>query len=128
MTHPVVADTTRRLIERSAETRAAYLKRVRAAAQQGPARGSLGCANFAHGFAAGGTDKDELKRAVKPNVAIVSSYNDMLSAHQPLADFPEQIKAAVRDAGPAWSCRCSAATSSPWPVPSPSRTTCSTPP
>jgi phosphogluconate dehydratase len=99
MTHPVVADTTRRLIERSAETRAAYLKRVRAAAQQGPARGSLGCANFAHGFAAGGADKDELKRAVKPNVAIVSSYNDMLSAHQPLADFPEQIKAAVREAG-----------------------------
>ena len=99
MTHPVVADTTRRLIERSAETRAAYLKRVRAAAQQGPARGSLGCANFAHGFAAGGADKDELKRAVKPNVAIVSSYNDMLSAHQPFADFPEQIKAAVRDAG-----------------------------
>ena len=99
MTHPVVADTTRRLIERSAETRAAYLKRVRSAAQQGPARGSLGCANFAHGFAAGGADKDELKRAVKPNVAIVSSYNDMLSAHQPFADFPEQIKAAVRDAG-----------------------------
>jgi len=99
MTHPVVADTTRRLIERSAETRAAYLKRVRAAAQQAPARGSLGCANFAHGFAAGGADKDELKRAVKPNVAIVSSYNDMLSAHQPLADFPQQIKAAVRDAG-----------------------------
>ncbi len=99
MTHPVVADTTRRLIERSAETRAAYLKRVRAAAQEGPARGSLGCANFAHGFAAGGADKDELKRAVKPNVAIVSSYNDMLSAHQPFADFPEQIKAAVRDAG-----------------------------
>ena len=99
MTHPVVADTTRRLIERSAETRAAYLKRVRAAAQKGPARGSLGCANFAHGFAAGGADKDELKRAVKPNVAIVSSYNDMLSAHQPFADFPEQIKAAVRDAG-----------------------------
>jgi phosphogluconate dehydratase len=99
MTHPVVADTTRRLIERSAGTRAAYLKRVRAAAQQGPARGSLGCANFAHGFAAGGADKDELKRAVKPNVAIVSSYNDMLSAHQPFADFPEQIKAAVRDAG-----------------------------
>jgi phosphogluconate dehydratase len=99
MTHPVVADTTRRLIERSADTRAAYLKRVRAAAQQGPARGSLGCANFAHGFAAGGADKHELKRAVKPNVAIVSSYNDMLSAHQPFADFPEQIKAAVRDAG-----------------------------
>ncbi len=99
MTHPVVTDVTRRLVERSADTRPAYLDRVRAAAAQGPARGSLGCANFAHGFAASGADKDELKRAVKPNVAIVSSYNDMLSAHQPFAEFPEQIKAAVRDAG-----------------------------
>jgi phosphogluconate dehydratase len=99
MTHPVVTDITRRLIERSAPTRAAYLERVRAAAQQGPARRGLGCANFAHGFAAAGGDKDELQRADKPNVAIVSSYNDMLSAHQPLADFPEQIKAVVREAG-----------------------------
>jgi phosphogluconate dehydratase len=99
MTHPVVSGVTRRLIERSSATRTAYLDRVRAAAANGPARGSLGCANFAHGFAASGADKEELKRAVKPNVAIVSSNNDMLSAHQPFAEFPAQIKAAVRDAG-----------------------------
>jgi len=99
MTHPVIADVTRRLTERSAATRGAYLERVRAAAQQGPARGGLGCANFAHGFAASGADKDQLKRAATPNVAIVSSYNDMLSAHQPFDDFPAQIKAAARDAG-----------------------------
>ena len=99
MTHPVIADVTRRLTERSAATRGAYLERVRAAAQQGPARGGLGCANFAHGFAASGADKDQLKRAATPNVAIVSSYNDMLSAHQPFDDFPAQIKAATRDAG-----------------------------
>ncbi len=99
MTHPVVTDVTRRLVERSAETRAAYLDRIRTAARQGRARGNLGCANLAHGFAASGADKQELQRAEKPNVAIVSSYNDMLSAHQPFAEFPEQIKAAVRDAG-----------------------------
>ena len=99
MTHPVIADVTRRLTERSAATRGAYLERVRAAAQQGPARGGLGCANFAHGFAASGADKDQLKRAATPNVAIVSSYNDMLSAHQPFDDFPAQIKAAARNAG-----------------------------
>ena len=99
MTHPVIADVTRRLTERSAATRGAYLERVRAAAQQGPARGGLGCANFAHGFAASGADKDQLKRAATPNVAIVSSYNDMLSAHQPFDDFPAQIKAATRNAG-----------------------------
>jgi phosphogluconate dehydratase len=99
MTHPVLTDVTRRLTERSAATRGAYLERVRAAAQQGPARGGLGCANLAHGFAASGADKDQLKRAATPNVAIVSSYNDMLSAHQPFDDFPAQIKAATRDAG-----------------------------
>jgi len=99
MTHPVLSDVTRRLTERSAATRGAYLERVRAAAQQGPARGGLGCANFAHGFAASGADKDQLKRAATPNVAIVSSYNDMLSAHQPFDDFPAQIKAAARNAG-----------------------------
>ncbi len=99
MTHPVLTDVTRRLTERSAATRGDYLERVRAAAQQGPARGGLGCANFAHGFAASGADKDQLKRAATPNVAIVSSYNDMLSAHQPFDDFPAQIKAAARDAG-----------------------------
>ena len=99
MTHPVIADVTRRLTERSAATRGAYLERVRAAAQQGPARGGLGCANLAHGFAASGADKDQLKRAATPNVAIVSSYNDMLSAHQPFDDFPAQIKAAARNAG-----------------------------
>jgi len=99
MTHPVLTDVTRRLTERSAATRGAYLERVRAAAQQGPARGGLGCANFAHGFAASGADKDQLKRAATPNVAIVSSYNDMLSAHQPFDDFPAQIKAAARNAG-----------------------------
>ncbi|HEX3257084.1 MAG TPA: phosphogluconate dehydratase, partial [Pseudonocardia sp.] len=84
MTHPVLSDVTRRLTERSAATRGAYLERVRAAAQQGPARGGLGCANLAHGFAAcSPADKLALRGGERPGVAIVSSYNDMLSAHQP---------------------------------------------
>jgi len=99
VTHPVLIETTRRITERSAQTRAAYLRKIHAAAQQGPARGELGCANFAHGFAAGGSDKLELRAAVKPNVAIVSSYNDMLSAHQPYTEYPALLKAAARDAG-----------------------------
>ena len=33
------------------------------------------------------------------NIAIVSSYNDMLSAHQPYEVFPEQIKNALREIG-----------------------------
>lgn len=102
--HPRIHDVTERLRERSAETRTAYLERIRAAADAGPARGALGCTNLAHGFAAcPAGDKLELSRTVpdgaKPNIAIVSSYNDMLSAHQPLRDYPELLKEAVRGAG-----------------------------
>ena len=98
--HPIVGAVTRRLIERSADTRGAYLARIDAAAERGPARGRLGCANLAHGFAAtGAQDKEAMRKFVKPNVAIVSSYNDMLSAHQPFEHYPEVLKDAVRDAG-----------------------------
>ncbi|MFB8763957.1 phosphogluconate dehydratase [Nocardiopsis alba] len=98
--HPVVAEVTRRLAERSAPTRSAYLERIREAVRRGPARTSLGCANLAHGFAACGVgDKLALSGDVTPNVAIVSAYNDMLSAHQPLGAYPEIIKAAVSEAG-----------------------------
>jgi phosphogluconate dehydratase len=98
--HPIVGAVTRRLIERSADTRGAYLARIDAAAERGPARGRLGCANLAHGFAAtGAQDKEALRKFVKPNVAIVSSYNDMLSAHKPFEHYPEVLKDAVRDAG-----------------------------
>lgn len=98
--HPIVGAVTRRLIERSADTRGAYLARIDAAAEKGPARGRLGCANLAHGFAAtGAQDKQALRKFVKPNVAIVSSYNDMLSAHQPFENYPKILKGAVRDAG-----------------------------
>lgn len=99
-THPVVAEVTRRLAERSARTRSAYLDRIREAVAQGPARTSLGCANLAHGFAACGVgDKLSLAGDVTPNLAIVSAYNDMLSAHQPLETYPALIKKAVSEAG-----------------------------
>ncbi|KRB78521.1 phosphogluconate dehydratase [Nocardioides sp. Root190] len=94
--HPVLADVTRRLTERSAATRTAYLTRTRAAAVRGPARGRLACANLAHGFAASeGSEKAELARGQKPNIAIVTSYNDMLSAHQPYVDYPPVLKDTV---------------------------------
>ena len=50
--HPVVAEVTARIVARSAVSRRGYLARIAAAADQGPARGKLGCANIAHGFAA----------------------------------------------------------------------------
>lgn len=98
--HPTVAAVTARVVARSAETRAAYLSRIRAAAEAGPARGRLGCANLAHGFAsADASGKQALRGSAKPNVAIVSSYNDLLSAHQPYRDYPEVLKKSVVRAG-----------------------------
>jgi phosphogluconate dehydratase len=98
--HPVVADVTARLVERSATSRATYLARIRGAADRGPARGRLACANLAHGFAAAeGGEKQALRGRTKPNLAIVTSYNDMLSAHQPYADYPAALKRSVIRAG-----------------------------
>ena len=98
--HPVLAEVTARITERSRPEREAYLARIREAAERGPARGRLACANLAHGFAASGpADKEALRGLVKPNVAIVSAYNDMLSAHQPFESYPAQLKKAVVRAG-----------------------------
>ncbi|HEY0951841.1 MAG TPA: phosphogluconate dehydratase [Nocardioides sp.] len=95
-----VRAVTDRIVERSAAGRAEYLSRIRAAADTGPARGRLACANLAHGFAAAEPDgKRALRGSVKPNLAIVTSYNDMLSAHQPYRDYPEALKKAVVRAG-----------------------------
>ncbi len=98
--HPVVDAVTRRIAARSGGSRAAYLERIAAAAARGPARGRLACANFAHGLAAArAPDKEALRGFAKPNVAIVSAYNDMLSAHQPFQAYPAVLKAALREAG-----------------------------
>jgi phosphogluconate dehydratase len=98
--HHIVTDVTERISARSRATRSAYLERLRAAGERGPARGALGCANLAHGMAACGADEKLLmKRAERPNVAIVSAYNDVLSAHQPFERYPQLLKRAVREAG-----------------------------
>jgi len=98
--HPVVAAVTQKVTERSTETRSAYLARIRSAADRGPARGRLACANLAHGFAASPpSEKQALRQLVKPNIAIVSAYNDMLSAHAPFESYPATLKQAVMRAG-----------------------------
>jgi len=98
--HPVVAEVTARIVERSSAGRGAYLDRIRAAGDRGPARGRLACANLAHGFAASDAPaKQALRGNTKPNLAIVSAYNDMLSAHQPFETYPRELKKAVIRAG-----------------------------
>ncbi len=95
-----VGEVTERIIERSRPSRHAYLARIDDAVAKGPARKRLGCANFAHGVAACATgDKEALREGTGPNLAIVTAYNDMLSAHQPYARFPDLIKEAARAAG-----------------------------
>ena len=95
-----ISAVTEAIIARSRPTRQRYLARIDAAAQTKPQRKALGCANIAHGFAACGvTDKTMLRFGEAPNLAIVTSFNDMLSAHQPFERFPELIRQAARDAG-----------------------------
>ncbi|AXR06831.1 phosphogluconate dehydratase [Salinimonas sediminis] len=95
-----IAEITQRIIERSKTTRKAYLDKIDHARRQGPHRGVLSCGNLAHGFAACGTeDKSDLRSMTKANIAIVSAYNDMLSAHQPYETYPAIIRDAVKQVG-----------------------------
>ena len=85
---------------RSKRTRTEYLYRVEQARAAGTSRSRISCTNLAHAFAAESVaDKLALRETRGPNIGIVSAYNDMLSAHQPLARFPELIKSAAREAG-----------------------------
>ncbi|HKT28385.1 phosphogluconate dehydratase [Dyella sp.] len=98
--HPVVAQVTERLRERSRDSRAAYLERINNAVIDGPHRARLSCGNLAHGFAACNThDKAALREGHTPNLAIVTAYNDMLSAHQPYERYPEFIREVARQSG-----------------------------
>jgi phosphogluconate dehydratase len=95
-----IVDITQRIIERSAVTRAAYLAKIDGAKSDTVHRAGLSCGNLAHGFAAcGKDDKSSLRGINHSDIAIVSAYNDMLSAHQPYQTYPDIIKSAVRDAG-----------------------------
>jgi len=97
--HPGLLQVTERIRRRSAARRARYLGRL-AAAPGATRRSELSCTNLAHGFAASpGPDRILIKEQRRPNLGIVTAYNDMLSAHQPLRDYPEWIKEAAREAG-----------------------------
>ena len=95
-----VAAVTQRIIERSASLRADYMRQIAEDHNNRPERGKLSCGNLAHGFAAcGEDDKDSLRMMEAGNMAIVTAYNDMLSAHQPYAIYPDKIKQAMREIG-----------------------------
>lgn len=94
--HSSLERVTERIRKRSEETRAAYLRQMKAAASEGPRRRSVSCGNLAHAAAAcsaGG--KKLMAKGDGPNIGVVTAYNDMLSAHQPLGDYPDMIKEAL---------------------------------
>ena len=106
--HPVVEAVTRRIVERSAPTRKAYLAQIEKMAQRKPGADRMGCANVAHAFAAmpeadktrvTGLDKLKIVAEKAPNIGIVNAYNDLLSAHAPLQHYPDLIKTEARKHG-----------------------------
>jgi phosphogluconate dehydratase len=95
-----IQDVTDAIIARSERSRRDYLDRLDKARAQGVYRAALSCGNLAHGFAAcGPNDKASLAGDVALNLGIVTSYNDMLSAHQPYETYPTIIREAAREAG-----------------------------
>jgi phosphogluconate dehydratase len=98
--HPVVATVTLRIRRRSATSRAAYLARIDAAAARDRGADRMGCANVAHAFA-GIPANDKLKVVAEraPNIAVINSFNDMLSAHAPYGAYPPIIKDEARRHG-----------------------------
>ncbi len=98
--HPAVSAVTRRITERSAVTRGAYLARVERLSQRQPGAERMGCANVAHAFAAlPANDKFRVVAEKAPHLGIVTAYNDMLSAHQPYEGYPALIREQARARG-----------------------------
>ena len=100
--HPVIADVTARIRDRSRDTRNDYLERMEEARAAGRSRARLDCGNLAGACLRGGSARgqgEDCAAAKTPNIAIVTAYNDMLSAHQPLGLYPDIIKQAARTQG-----------------------------
>jgi phosphogluconate dehydratase len=97
--HRTLADVTEQVVERSSASRQSYLERVNDATGQ-PRRAAAGCGNLAHAVAAcGPLERTALLGSDAPAIGIVTSYNDMLSAHQPFETYPKVLKQAVARAG-----------------------------
>lgn len=95
-----IKQITDKIIERSKETRADYLAMVDAMRNAPPAPDRLSCSNWAHVVAAESeADKKAIPAGQGANIGIVTAYNDMLSAHQPFASYPNIIKLTARDMG-----------------------------
>ena len=97
--HPAIERVTARIIDKSKDSRRRYLDLMEREAERFPNRNALSCSNLAHGFAAALEDKTAIKSGRGANLAIVTAYNDMLSAHQPYGRYPEAMKLYAREVG-----------------------------
>jgi len=97
--HPAIERVTARIIEKSKDSRRRYLDLMDREGERFPNRNVLSCSNLAHGFAAALEDKAAIKSGRGANLAIVTAYNDMLSAHQPYGRYPEAMKLYAREVG-----------------------------
>lgn len=97
--NPVLSAVTDRVIARSARSRGHYLDLIAREKDAGISRPHLACGNLAHAFAAAGEDKQSIRAQRAMNIGIITSYNDMLSAHQPYGRYPDQIKVFAREVG-----------------------------
>jgi len=96
----LVKEVTDEIIQRSRVSREKYINDMRAARAAGTARAHVSCGNLAHAMAAcSERDKDLLAVGKTANVGIVTSFNDMLSAHQPYEHYPDQIKRKATELG-----------------------------
>ena len=99
--HQKIIEVTKRIAKRSLSSRQKYLNNITSMEQNNDTdRNFISCSNMAHAAAAAPSDeKNSILMNTKPNIGIVSSYNDMLSAHKPLEHFPKVIKAAATQFG-----------------------------
>ena len=99
--HSRIIEITKRISERSINSRNKYLRNIVLMEENiDTNRNAISCSNMAHAVAAApSSDKASILMNSKPNIGIVSSYNDMLSAHKPLEHFPKVIKAAATHFG-----------------------------
>ncbi|WP_430404168.1 phosphogluconate dehydratase [Fluviicola sp.] len=96
--HKTISEVTERITSRSASSRKAYLEQVQKNFKQDTGRRGLSCGNLAHGFAGCSSDeKAVIAAGEEPNMAIITAYNDMLSAHKPYETYPDEFRTYAKE-------------------------------
>lgn len=88
-----IIEIQKRIDLRSNNLRSNYLNKINEATEQSKsARKNMGCSNIAHAFASCNKAQQGEAADGADVIGIISAYNDMLSAHAPLKDYPDVIK------------------------------------